>query len=104
MASTDRTGTRRDETPLLNAGNSSRTQRGARLALAIVLLAAVAWIAHSYLQSLAWAILIAIATWPLYVRFTKGASAGTRRSIAPLAFTLLASLIVLGPLLVIAIG
>jgi predicted PurR-regulated permease PerM len=93
-----------DESPLLDTGSSAPTQRGARLVLAVVLLAAVAWIARNYLISLAWAILIATATWPLYVRFTVRASNRAPASIPPLAFTLLASLVLVGPLVLIAIG
>ncbi len=63
---------------------------------ASVLLLAL-WLIHSYLPALAWAGIIALASWPLYERFVSRLPAKARRW-APLLFTSLVALLFLGPL------
>ena len=58
-----------------------------------------AWIAADFLTALAWAIVIAITTWPLYVRFAALIPQPLRRIVAPLLFTLLVGIVLLIPLM-----
>ena len=51
-----------------------------RIVLALALIALTAWIAADFLTALAWAIVIAITTWPLYVRFAALIPLQLRRS------------------------
>jgi len=63
----------------------------------VVLLSA--WILHSFLEPLLWASVIAVATWPIYRRFSRRLPARAASSAAPLLFTMLVTLFVLGPLM-----
>jgi predicted PurR-regulated permease PerM len=79
------------------AGRRRRTRRLFAAALALLGL----WVARDYLVALAWAILIALAAWPLYRRFA--AFMPERRTLASAVFTMLASLVLLVPLALIAV-
>ena len=68
------------------------------LSLALALLGV--WIVWDFLPALAWAAVLAIATWPLFDRF---AAANMPRSLAAAAFTLLLALIFIVPLVVVAV-
>ena len=61
----------------------------ARTALAISLVVLSAWIASDFLAALGWAVVLAIATWPLYVRFARLMPEGPSPILAPLTFTAL---------------
>lgn len=76
---------------------SERAQRIARLALVAALLALGLWIAHGFLASLLWAVVIAIAVDPLHLKLRDWLH-GSHRVVIPLAITLLAALAVLAPL------
>jgi predicted PurR-regulated permease PerM len=65
--------------------------------VALVVLFA-AWIIHSFLVPLAWASIIAIATWPIYRRFAAYLPSRMATSATPLVFTLLISSFVLAPM------
>lgn len=54
------------------------------------------WLARDFLDPLAWALVIAIATWPAYRRFTGNSPAG-RSFLKPLIFTLLIGIILILP-------
>ena len=43
----------------------------ARVALAMTLVAAALWTASDFLPALVWAVILAIAVWPLYARFVR---------------------------------
>lgn len=75
-----------------------QARRNARLLLAMVVIALAVWVAHNYLIALAWAVLIAIATWPLYLRTCAHLSERNRRRFGPLLFTLLVLIVVMIPL------
>src|ERR1700751_4086139 len=62
----------------------------------VVLLSA--WIIHSFFLSLAWAAIVAIATWPMYRRFASRMPSGMVSNATPLIFTILVSSLVLGPM------
>ena len=69
----------------------------ARTALAIILVVLSAWIAFDFLPALGWAVILAIATWPLYVRFAKLMPDRRSPVIAPLTFTVLTGMLVFVP-------
>jgi predicted PurR-regulated permease PerM len=77
----------------------ARGRQTVRTVLALVLIAFAAWIAADFLSALAWAIVIAITTWPLYLSFAALIPAPLRRIAAPLLFTLLVGIILLIPLM-----
>lgn len=83
------------------------SQRAARLVVTAVLAALGVWILWDFLPALVWAIVFAVATWPLYIRFRSLlAHEGSGAVIAPLAFTLIVGLVFLAPLagMAVAIG
>src|SRR6185312_15843309 len=69
-------------------------QRAALLALTAALVLLAAWILRHFLAALAWAAVLAIATWPLYLRFlARLPGRGAQAVWAPLAFTLLVGVV-----------
>ena len=70
-----------------------------RIVLALALVALTVWIAADFLTALAWAIVIAITTWPVYVRFAALIPQRLRPIVAPLLFTLLVGIVLLIPLM-----
>ncbi len=83
--------------PALPADAGSR--QTVRIALALALVALAAWIAADFLTALAWAIVIAITTWPLYERFAALIPHPVRRIVVPLLFTMLVGIVLLLPLM-----
>ena len=66
------------------------------IAVAVVLLAL--WVARSFLVALIWAGVIAITTWPIYVRFVQLISARPSSLLASLLFTFVVGLVLLIPI------
>jgi predicted PurR-regulated permease PerM len=87
-----RSSTERKPLPL---GASARMN--ARVVLAVVLVALALWTASGFLPALIWATILAVALWPLYVkfatRFTSGAS-----GLAAFTFTVIVALILFTPM------
>ena len=79
------------------------SRRVARLVLATALVLLSLWVARDFLGALAWGVVIAVATWPLYRRWAALFSDRARQAVAPLLFTLLASIALLVPLALIAV-
>jgi predicted PurR-regulated permease PerM len=75
----------------------SRARAVARTALAILIVLLAAWVARDFLVALTWAAVIAIAAWPIYIRFAAVAG-GRSGTFAPLLFTLLTGLVLLVPI------
>ena len=73
--------------------------KSVRTVLALALVGLAAWIAADFLPALAWAIVIAITTWPLYRRFAALIPQSLRRSIAPVLFTAIVGVVLLIPLM-----
>ena len=80
-----------------------RSQRTARITLAVGLAALGAWTLQSFLPALAWAAIFAIATWPLYQRAQRRWPAGRHNLVVPLLFTLATALLFVVPLGLIAV-
>jgi predicted PurR-regulated permease PerM len=87
-----RSSTERKPLPL---GASARMN--ARVVLAVVLVVLALWTASGFLPALIWATILAVALWPLYVkfatRFTSGAS-----GLAAFTFTVIVALILFTPM------
>jgi len=56
------------------------------------------WVLRSFFEPLAWASVIAVATWPIYRRFAQHLPGRVASNVSPLLFTVLVSLFVLGPM------
>jgi predicted PurR-regulated permease PerM len=55
------------------------------------------WVLRGFFGALAWAVVLATATWPLYQRFLALFRPGLRRGLAPLLFTLLIGMVFMVP-------
>jgi predicted PurR-regulated permease PerM len=75
------------------------TQRIAAVILGIALALLALWMLQSFLAALVWALVIAVATWPLYRRFRRAAPGERHPRALPAAlFTLLVALVLVLPL------
>jgi predicted PurR-regulated permease PerM len=72
-----------------------------RAVLAAFLLGLVVWVAWDFLPALAWASMIALTTWPLYIRFAGLFGRRTGRSVAALLFTVLVGIVLLIPIVLL---
>jgi predicted PurR-regulated permease PerM len=70
--------------------------------LAFALVALSAWVVHDFVDAIAAAIVIAVASWPLYRRFRAGLPRAVGPGTAALVFTMLVALLVLAPLVLAA--
>jgi predicted PurR-regulated permease PerM len=68
-----------------------------RIAAAVVLGLAF-WLIRSFMIPLIWAAVFAIANWPLYRRFAQQVPDAMRAHVLPLAFSILITFLVLGPI------
>src|SRR6202051_5297137 len=75
----------------------SRTRSVTRTAIAVLVVLLAAWVARDFLVALTWAAVIAIAAWPIYVRFATRILGNRSATLASLLFTFLTGVILLGP-------
>lgn len=78
-------------------------QQAARLVLAGIIIALGLYVLSAFFAPLGWAVVLAIATWPLYQRFNTALPLKWRRDIAPLIFTAAITLLFIVPLLLAAL-
>ena len=76
----------------------SRARVNTRTAIAIAVILLAAWVAREFLVALTWAAVIAIAAWPIYIRFATAVLGGRSPALAALLFTLLTGLVLLVPI------
>jgi predicted PurR-regulated permease PerM len=74
-------------------------QYTARLVLAALIIIAGLYVLSAFFAPLGWAVVLAIATWPLYQRFCQALPLRARRDIAPLLFTAGITLLFIVPIL-----
>ena len=74
----------RSEPPSLEKPIDSRAQLATRAAFAILLVLLALWVGSDFLTALAWAAVIAITTWPVYIRFATLISDDRSPVLAPL--------------------
>jgi predicted PurR-regulated permease PerM len=82
---------------------AASSQRLSRLVLATLLVLLGLWILHRFLPALAWATILAIALWPLYLRLQRVLPPRGHQVLAPLLVTLLVGLVLILPLVYAAI-
>jgi predicted PurR-regulated permease PerM len=79
---------------------TARAQPSQRIATSIVDIALVllgVWVLRGFMSALAWAVVLTLATWPLYERFLTLFSPERRRNVAPALFTLIIALVFIVP-------
>ncbi len=69
----------------------------ARVVLAVLLVALALWTAAGFLPALIWATILAVALWPLYIKFAKRFASGPS-GLAAFIFTLIVALILVTPM------
>ena len=69
----------------------------ARVALAVVLVALALWTAAGFLTALIWATILAVALWPLYVKYAMRLTSGPS-GLAAFTFTIIVALILFTPM------
>ena len=98
----------RDADPINQSGSGeaeqlASPQRIARIALAVALVLLGLWILHRFLPALVWAVVLAIALWPLYQRLTRALPGDRQRVLAPLLLTVLIGAVFVVPFVYIAV-
>jgi predicted PurR-regulated permease PerM len=81
----------------------TRFQRRARIVLALAFVLLGAWTLHRFLPALVWAVILAIALWPLYRRAERRWPPGRHNVLLPGLFTLAVALVFLVPLVLAAV-
>jgi len=79
---------------------AARAQPSQRIAGSVVDIALVLlgiWVLRGFLSALAWALVLTLASWPLYERFQLLFSVERRRNVAPALFTLIIALVFIIP-------
>jgi predicted PurR-regulated permease PerM len=76
---------------------NSHFRQSVRLVVAISLVGLAAWVAADIIPALAWAVVIAITTWPLYQRFAALFPDRVWGFVAPLLFTAIVCIVLLLP-------
>ncbi len=83
---------------------SPSSQRLAGFALALAVMAMVAWVLFDFLPAFAWAGVLAIALWPLYRRLLRLLPRRSDRLLAPLLSTIGVAAVVIAPLVLLGIA
>jgi predicted PurR-regulated permease PerM len=81
----------------------ARSQGAARVLLVLALSALGLWILHGFLPALAWAVVLAIALWPLYARLEHRFPPGKHNILLPTLMTAAVALVFLAPLAILGI-
>ena len=95
--SVEKQGARRALAAIRGAMETNRSQRIAILLVDLILVLIGSWVLRGFFGALAWAVVLAIATWPLYDRFVALFSPKRARDLAPLLFTILIALVFIVP-------
>jgi predicted PurR-regulated permease PerM len=75
----------------------------ARVALTLAVFGFAAFVLQNYLRALVWALVLAIALWPLYQRLRSRVSGRMRSEALPALFALAVALVFMAPLAVVAV-
>lgn len=78
-------------------------QRAARTLLSIALILLGLFVLQSFLRPLAWAVVLVVATWPLYTRVQQRFPPGKHNIMLPGLFTVASTLVVLVPLVLLLV-
>jgi predicted PurR-regulated permease PerM len=87
-----------------SAGNAPPPpwQRAARVLLGVAFVLLGLFVLQNFLRALAWAGILAVATWPLYAKLQQRFPPGRHNILLPGLFTLVTTLVVLVPLVIVA--
>jgi predicted PurR-regulated permease PerM len=77
----------------------ARARLVTRTTFAILVVLLAFWVARDLLSALTWAAIIAITTWPIYIRFATLFSDGRPPVLVPMIFTLMTGLVLLVPII-----
>jgi predicted PurR-regulated permease PerM len=88
----------------VSAAPEPPSQQRARLVVATGLVLFGMWILRDFLPALAWAVVLAIALWPLYQRLLRLFPARTGRIAAPMLLTLAVGIVFAAPLVLLGIA
>ncbi len=91
------------ETEPLPPPDKARSQGAARVLLVLALSALGLWILHGFLPALAWAVVLAIALWPIYARAERRFPPGKHNLLLPSLAVLAVALVFLAPLVVLGV-
>jgi predicted PurR-regulated permease PerM len=80
------------------------SQRRARLVVAAGFVLFALWILHDFLAALAWAVVLALALWPLYERLLRVLPGKSGRVTAPLLLTVLVGVVFVTPIVLLGIA
>jgi predicted PurR-regulated permease PerM len=78
---------------------ASGPQRAARYALILFLALMGAWMLRHFLPALTWAVILAIATWPLYTRWSLRFTSKRRELWSAITFTTIVGLVLVVPMI-----
>ena len=81
------------------ANRSALGQRIAQYALFAALLGLGVWTLHRFVAALAWAVILAVATWPWYLRWAQRLQRGSNHYLPALSFTVLVGLVLMAPVI-----
>ncbi len=87
-----------DETSFPDTMTPTHSEFRARIVAAVSLVALGLWILHGFLVPLAWAVILGLATWPLYARFRRTFGQMAHSVAPPLMLTLIIAGILFGPI------
>src|SRR5271167_2817626 len=98
----------RDHDPAAQRGSiefehASPSQRIAWVVLAAALVLLGLWILHRFLAALVWAVVLAIALWPLYQRLVRALAGLGHQALAPLVATLVVGLVCVVPFVYVVV-
>jgi predicted PurR-regulated permease PerM len=83
--------------PKAEPHRSSAQQRITGVVIDLVMVSLGFWVLSGFFGALAWAVVLTIATWPLYDRFSSLFKSERRRDLAPALFTILIALVFIVP-------
>ena len=72
-------------------------QRATSVVIDLILIGLAFWVLSGFFSALAWALVLAIATWPLYERFQNLFDEKRRRTLPAVLFTLVVALVFIVP-------
>ena len=78
--------------------NNSQAKLVSRSALAIALFLLAVLLAKDFLSAIGWAVIIAVTTWPIYLRFKRTFGSGRESALPALIFAIAAGAVILVPI------
>ena len=83
--------------PIIEPPRASTQQRITGIVIDLLLVGLAGWVLSGFSGALLWAVVLTLATWPLYDRFAAPFSPARRRDVAPALFTVVIALVFIIP-------